>query len=196
MRQLGAPKDPQDRIDTVRGMFHCRGAIATKLSGTRGPSAWVWLKLASPVLAESAGLSLPPGELGRAGEQLVAEHMRKVSGHEFLFISEYPVSVRPFYHMRCEDDPTSTKSYDLLWNGLEITTGAQREHRYDILVAQSLEKGLSPDSIADYLGFFKFGCPPHGGFGFGLARLTMTLLGIQNIRDVAFVARDPDRLRP
>ena len=147
-------------------------------------------------LAQSAGLPLPPGELGRSGEQLVAEHMRKVSGHEFLFISEYPVSVRPFYHMRYEDDPNCTKSYDLLWNGLEITTGAQREHRYDILVAQSVEKGLSPESIGDYLNFFKFGCPPHGGFGFGLARLTMTLLGIQNIRDVVFVARDPSRLRP
>lgn len=147
-------------------------------------------------LAESRGISLPDDELGRAGEQMVAEHMRRVSGHEFLFISEYPVSVRPFYHMRCEDDPTSTRSYDLLWNGLEITTGAQREHRYDILVAQSVEKGLSLESIGDYLNFFKFGCPPHGGFGFGLARLTMTLLGIQNIRDVALVARDPGRLRP
>ncbi len=147
-------------------------------------------------IAESAGVPLPPGELGRAGEQVVAEHVRKAYGHEFLFISEYPVDVRPFYHMRCKDDPTSTKSYDLLWNGLEITTGAQREHRYDVLVAQSLEKGLSPDSIEDYLGFFKFGCPPHGGFGFGLDRLTMTLLSLQNIRDVAFVARDPGRLRP
>lgn len=147
-------------------------------------------------IAESAGIPIPPGELGRAGEQFVAEQVRKESGHDFLFISEYPANVRPFYHMRCEDDPTSTKSYDLLWNGLEITTGAQREHRYDILVAQSVEKGLSPDSVEDYLDFFKFGCPPHGGFGFGLARLTMKLLGIQNIRDVAFVARDPNRLRP
>ena len=124
------------------------------------------------------------------------QSMWKEVGHEFLFISEYPVTVLPFYHMRCEHDPALMKSYDLLWNGLEITTSAQCEHRYDILVAQAVEKGLSPDTIKDYLSFFQFGCPPHGGFGLDLARLTMTLLGIQHIRDVAFVARDPGRLRP
>ena len=147
-------------------------------------------------IAESAGVLLPPWELGRAGEQIVAKHIKDETGHEFLFIHEYPVDVRPFYHMRCEDDPTVTKSYDLFWNGLEITTGAQREHRYDILAQQSAEKGLSPDTIEDYLTFFKFGCPPHGGFGFGLARLTMTLLRVENIREVTFVARDPARLQP
>ncbi len=147
-------------------------------------------------MAAAAGASLPPDELGRTGEQRVAEHVRQESGHEFLFMSEYPVTVRPFYHMRCEHDSTLTKRYDLLWKGLEITTGAQREHRYDILGAQAVEKGLCPDSIQDCLDFFKFGGPPHGGLGWGLARLAMTLLDIQNIRDVAFVAQDPGRLRP
>ena len=136
------------------------------------------------------------GDIDPQGERLLCEYARKEFGHEFFFVTDYPVDVRPFYHMRKDDNPTETKSFDLLWKWMEITTGAQREHRYDILVNQALEKGVSLESIQFYLDFFKFGCPPHGGFGFGLARLLAAMLNQKSIRDVVFLHRGPNRLIP
>ena len=86
-------------------------------------------------------------------------------------MTDYPSTVRPFYHMRHPDDPTLTRSFDLLWRGLELTTGAQREHRHDVLLAQAKDKSVDPGPISYYLDFFRYGAPPHGGFGFGLTRL-------------------------
>ncbi|MBI2523773.1 aspartate--tRNA(Asn) ligase, partial [Candidatus Peregrinibacteria bacterium] len=123
-------------------------------------------------------------------------HMKEKTGHEFVFVTDYPSSVRPFYHMRHTDRPTLTKSFDLLWKGLEVTTGAQREHRYDILVKQAKEKGLSPDPIRHYLDCFRFGCPPHGGYGFGLTRMLMVLLHAKSVREVTVLYRGPNRLAP
>ncbi len=135
-------------------------------------------------------------DLGTEDERTLGAHVLEEHHHEFVFVTDYPAAIRPFYHMRLEQDPATTKSYDLLWNGLEVTTGAQREHRYETLVRQAREKGLSLEPIQDYLGFFRFGCPPHGGFGFGLTRMLMILLGISNVREVTFVPRDPNRLNP
>lgn len=150
-------------------------------------------------IVAQAGHILPPegkGDLDPQGERLVAAHVQERFGHEFAFVTEYPTSVRPFYHMRMEGDPSKTKSFDLLWKGLEITTGAQREHRYDVLLSQVIEKGLTPETISYYLDFFRFGCPPHGGLGFGLTRMIMVLLGISNVREVTYVYRGPTRLTP
>jgi aspartyl-tRNA synthetase len=144
---------------------------------------------------------LPPedtkkGDIDPQGERLLCEYAREEFGHEFIFVTDYPVDVRPFYHMRKEDEPNETKSFDLLWKWMEITTGAQREHRYAVLVEQATEKGVSLESIQFYLDFFKFGCPPHGGFGFGLARLLAAMLNQKSIRDVVFLHRGPNRLIP
>ena len=92
--------------------------------------------------------------------------------------------------------PGKTRSFDLLWKGVEITTGAQREHRHERLLAQAAEKGVSRESIGFYLDFFRYGCPPHGGLGLGLARLMMLLLGLPSIREASFVFRGPTRLEP
>ena len=132
----------------------------------------------------------PPSE--RALSALVAEE----SGSEFVFVTDYPTSVRPFYHMRHEDEPTLTKSFDLLWRGIELTTGAQREHRYEQLLAQAREKNVEVAPIQYYLDFFRYGAPPHGGFGFGLTRLLMQMLGQDNVREVTFLYRGPNRLEP
>jgi aspartyl-tRNA synthetase len=132
----------------------------------------------------------PPSE--RALSQLISER----HGHEFCFVTDYPASVRAFYHMRHEDDPALTKSFDLLWRGIEVTTGAQREHRYERLLAQAEERGVEVDSIQYYLDFFRYGAPPHGGFGFGLTRLLMQMLGQENVREVTFLYRGPHRLTP
>ncbi len=136
------------------------------------------------------------GDLDPEGERIVARHIEAKYNHEFVFITEYPISVRPFYHMRFEDRPQITKSFDLVWKGLEITTGAQREHRYDVLVQQAQEKGLSLAPIQFYVDIFKYGCPPHGGFGFGLTRMLMIMLGIKNVREVTYLYRGPNRLAP
>jgi aspartyl-tRNA synthetase len=98
--------------------------------------------------------------------------------------------------MRCENDPSTTKSFDLLWKGLEVTTGAQREHRLDVLERQAIEKGLSLNGIRFYLDFFKYGCPPHGGLGFGLTRMLMALFGVGNVREVTYLYRGPNRVTP
>lgn len=136
------------------------------------------------------------GDLDPHGERLMCEYALTELGHEFIFITDYPIDVRPFYHMRKEDQPSETKSFDLLWKWMEITTGAQREHRYDVLVRQAAEKGVDLASIQFYLDFFKYGCPPHGGFGFGLARLLAAMLNRKSIRDVVFLHRGPNRLVP
>ena len=122
--------------------------------------------------------------------------MTREQGHEFTFVTDYPTSVRPFYHMRYDEQPTLTKSFDLLWRGIELTTGAQREHRYEMLLAQAAEKGVDVESIQYYLDFFRYGPPPHGGFGFGLTRLLMQMLGQENVREVTFLYRGPHRLEP
>ena len=136
------------------------------------------------------------GDIDPQGERLICEYAQEKYGHEFIFITDYPEDIRPFYHMRQSNKPELTKSFDLLWKWMEITTGAQREHRYDVLVKQATEKGVSIESIQFYLDFFKFGCPPHGGFGFGLARLLAAMLNQKSIRDVVFLHRGPNRLIP
>jgi nondiscriminating aspartyl-tRNA synthetase len=132
----------------------------------------------------------PPSE--RALSAIVAER----HGHEFAFVTDYPTTVRPFYHMRHAENQALTKSFDLLWRGIELTTGAQREHRYEQLLAQAEAKGVETGSIQYYLDFFRYGAPPHGGFGFGLTRLLMQMLGQDNVREVTFLYRGPHRLTP
>lgn len=136
------------------------------------------------------------GDLDPQGERLLGKYVHDKYGHEFVFVTDWPITVRPFYHMRYPDNPELTRSYDLLWKGLEITTGAQREHRYDILVKQAQEKGINLDPIKFYLDIFKYGTPPHGGYGFGLTRMLMQMLGIKNVREVTFLYRGPNRLTP
>lgn len=130
------------------------------------------------------------------GERQIAAYVAETFDHEFVFLTDYASSIRPFYHMRREGDPTITNSYDLIWRGTEITTGAQREHRVEILEAQAREKGLDPDELSFYLDFFRYGVPPHGGFGMGLQRVMMLLLHQPNLREVTYLFRGPNRLAP
>ena len=136
-----------------------------------------------------------PGDIDPAGERLLARWALDTRGSEFIFLTDYPSSLRPFYHMRYEGEPTITKSFDLMWKGIEITTGAQREHRLPQLTRQAGEAGLL-QSVSYYLDFFRYGCPPHGGFGLGLARLVMLALGLPSIREATFLHRGPNRLTP
>ncbi len=126
-------------------------------------------------------------------EKLAYRYAMEEFNSEFIFITEFPKDKRAFYHMR--DEAGVPLGYDLIWRGVEITTGAQREHRYDILKQQALEKGLA-DDVKFYLEFFKYGCPPHGGFGIGVDRLTMLLLNLESLKEAMFIFRGPNRLNP
>ena len=132
------------------------------------------------------------GDLTTEAERLTKQLAKDMFDHEFLFITDYDAAERAFYHMR--DENGVPQGYDLIWRGVEITTGAQREHRYEILKAQAEEKGLAED-VKFYLEFFKYGCPPHGGFGLGIDRLTMLFLGL-SIKEAEFLFRGPNRLTP
>ena len=131
-------------------------------------------------------------DLTTEAEKLCEKYAKEKYGHEFIFVTDYGARKRAFYHMRKDGVP---QGYDLIWKGVEITTGAQREHRYDVLKAQAEEKGLAKD-VEFYLQFFRYGCPPHGGFGLGIDRITMNLLELQNIKESMFLFRGPDKLTP
>ena len=130
------------------------------------------------------------------GERQISAYVLEEFGHEFVFLTDYSSSIRPFYHMRHADDAGLTNSYDLIFNGVEISTGAQREHRIDVLEAQARDKGLDPEELGFYLDFFRYGVPPHGGFGMGLSRVIMLLLHQANLREVTYLFRGPTRLLP
>jgi aspartyl-tRNA synthetase len=168
----------------------------TVVTVPRVPFPRLTLADALSVSAAVSGSGSVRGDLDPAGERAVSIRVLAETGHEFAFVTEYPASVRPFYHLRPSGKPHLTASFDLLWKGLEITTGAQREHRYEVLRSQAAEKGLIPEPMRWYLDCFRYGCPPHGGFGLGLGRLLMVMLGLDSIRDATFLFRGPNRLVP
>lgn len=131
-------------------------------------------------------------DLTTEAERLSYRYAMDEFNSEFIFVTDFPKEKRAFYHMRKNDVP---EGYDLIYRGVEITTGAEREHRYDVLVKQAKEKGLDKD-VEFYLEFFKYGCPPHGGFGIGVDRLTMLVLGLPSIKESMLLFRGPNRLNP
>ncbi|WP_341782954.1 aspartate--tRNA(Asn) ligase [Leucobacter weissii] len=149
-------------------------------------------------IVKDRGYEVPraDADMDPEGERRIAAYVDEELSHDFVFLTDYDASIRPFYHMRHEGDPALTKSYDLIYRGVEISTGAQREHRVDVLEAQAREKGLEPAELGFYLDFFRYGVPPHGGFGMGLGRVLMLLLKQSSIREVTYLFRGPTRLLP
>ncbi|PIR97917.1 MAG: aspartate--tRNA(Asn) ligase [Candidatus Colwellbacteria bacterium CG10_big_fil_rev_8_21_14_0_10_42_22] len=170
--------------------------LGRKLVVPKRPFPQIEFFEAKKVLKSMGLKSDKPEDLSPEEERAISKYVMEQHGHEFVFVTNWPVSARPFYHMRFEDEPELTKSFDLLWNGLEVTTGAQREHRYNVLIKQAKEKGLSTKSLKYYLDFFKYGCPPHGGLGMGASRMLMKLVGANNVREVTFLYRGVNRLTP
>ena len=131
-------------------------------------------------------------DLDAESEKIIGEYIKEKFKEDFVFVTEYPFEVRPFYHMKKGE--RKTKSFDILYNGVEIATGAQREHRIDILEKQAKEKKIKLDPI--YASIFKYGAIPHGGVGFGLDRITQKMLNLENIKEAILLPRDPERLTP
>ena len=148
------------------------------------------------ILAKKGHVISHKEDLDPEGERILSAHIKERYGHEFVFVTDYPAEVRAFYHMRHPDRPDLTMSFDLLWKGLEITTGAQREHRYEKLKEQATDRGFAHSPLKHYFNFFRYGCPPHGGCGVGLTRLLMIILGRKNVREVTFLYRGMNRLTP
>lgn len=162
------------------------------------PFPRVTMKEVYKILEEELDYPLDEGaDLDTEAENLLSAYMMKKNNHQFFFVKDYPSDVRPFYSMHKADDPTYSETYDLYYKDVEITSGAMREHRPDILAKQIADKGIDPKTMEEnYINFFKYGCPPHGGFGIGLDRLTMLMLDIPTIKEAMFVFRGPDRLNP
>ncbi len=129
-------------------------------------------------------------------EEIICEYAKNTFGSEFLFITHYPSAKRPFYAMDDADSPEFALSFDLLFRGLEITTGGQRIHDYNMQVEKMKARGLDPEDFASYLMIHKHGMPPHGGLGIGLERLLMRILNLPNVRQTALFPRDLTRLEP
>jgi len=126
----------------------------------------------------------------------LAAHVKEETGSDFFFLNRFPSSVKPFYVMRVDDDPDYARSVDLVYKGLELSSGGEREHRHERIVSQIKEKGYSTKGLEWFTEPFRYGVPPHGGFSFGIERFTAYLLGIENVKEAALFPRDPDRLIP
>ncbi len=185
----GLTKVKEKYGEKIKEIFGTEVVIPTK------PFPRMKLKDLYQEMHDKYGFDIPEhdiGDMNAEAEKLTFKIAQEKFNSEFMFITDYAATKRPFYHMR--DENGVLQGYDLIWRGTEITSGAQREHRYEKLVENANEKGLK-DDVKFYLQFFKYGCPPHGGFGIGLDRLTMLLLGL-TIKETQFIFRGPNRLNP
>lgn len=152
---------------------------------------------AKRLAAEAYGYAIrEPYDLEPEEEQHIGRYAKEVWGSDFVFVTHYPGRKRPFYTMDDPEDPRYTLSFDLLFRGVEITTGGQRIHNYGQQVEKLKARGMEPEDFSGYLLFHKHGAPPHGGLGIGLERLTMQLCGLDNIRRASLFPRDRTRLEP
>ncbi len=130
------------------------------------------------------------------GERLATEYVKKNYGTDLVFLTHYPTSARPFYTMPNSENPAVTDSFDLVFRGLEITTGGQRMHNYDMLTSNMKKLGMHIDEKDGYLMVFKYGMPPHGGLAIGLERMTAKILGLNNVKEASLFPRDRKRSSP
>ena len=137
-----------------------------------------------------------PFDLEPEEEVLISQYFKEEADADFVFVTHYPSKKRPFYAMDDPADDTYTLSFDLLFRGMEITTGGQRIHDYNMLVDKIAKRGMTEEGMEAYMSIFKHGTPPHGGLGLGLERLTMKLLGEENVRETTMFPRDLSRLEP
>ncbi len=180
-------KELKKRVPDILSFFNARIEIPKKIPR-------LTLEEINKIL-EKKGVETEEDDLTPQGEKVICEYAKEKWNSEFVFVTEFPFATKPFYVLRKADDPSKAWSFDLLYRGLEITTGGLREHRYEERVKNIKEKGLDPKQFY-HLNFFKYGMPPHGGLAIGIERLTMKILGLENVREAALLPRDPDRLIP
>jgi len=146
---------------------------------------------------EKLGRKVPRNEdIDEVSQRALSEHVKKETGSEFFFLNRFPSAAKPFYVMHVDDEPEFARSVDLVYRGLELSSGGQREHRHDRIVAQIKEKGFDAAGLRWFTEPFRYGVPPHGGYSFGIERFVAYLLGIQNIKEAVLFPRDPETLQP
>ncbi len=171
--------------------FELLGAVLPKISGTIPAISF---KEAKQITEKISGKKTDPMDLEPEEERILSEYAQKELGSEFLFVRGYPTKKRPWYTMPDSEDPQYTKSFDLLFRGVEITSGGQRIHNYEQLVQSIKSKGIDPDNFKFYLMAFQYGMPPEGGIGIGLERVTAKLLGVANTKEATLFPRDMKRI--
>ncbi len=143
-------------------------------------------------IVNSKGVNMRHGEdLSRAAEKAIGKHM-----DNYYFITGWPTDIKPFYVMPSEEDPAKSCAFDLMYKDLEISSGAQRLHKHDLLVERIKKQGLNPNSFEKYLAAFEYGMPPHAGWGLGADRFNMCITGLKNIRETVLFPRDRRRVTP
>lgn len=154
------------------------------------------IKEAAGILEKYGNKLKEDGDIDPEGERILGKYVKEKYGSDFFFLTEFPWSIAQFYHMKKESDKNVTNRADLIYKGLEITTLAQREHRYSVLISQLEEKGLDPEKFKFYTDFFRYGVPPHGGSGTGLERIVKQMLNLENVAEATLLPRTPGRLTP
>ena len=148
-------------------------------------------------ILKDLGKPLPEGgDLNREAEEVLGEYVKKKFKNEFFFVNRFPFDVKPFYVMRVDDEPKWARSIDLMFKGMELSSGGQREHRHEKIILQAKEKGINADELKWFTEVFKYGVPSMGGFSLGIERFTMKLLDIDNVREATLFPRDPERILP
>jgi nondiscriminating aspartyl-tRNA synthetase len=205
--EMGFIKDEFDLMDLEEGLLNhvfahlnktCAGELLmynkTLPESIKIPR--IPLSKAQELLFEKFGKRSPAGNIDAEGEVIFSKYVKETYNSDFVFLTKYPISKRPMYTMPDDEFTDMTKSFDLIYKGLEITTGGQRIHDYEMLKANIIKFDLKPEDFSFYLDSFKYGMPPHGGFAIGLERLTMKILDLENIREATLLPRDMKRLEP
>jgi nondiscriminating aspartyl-tRNA synthetase len=157
----------------------------------------ITLSEAFEILKNEYGKVLQEGEdIDSEGERMIGEYAKKKYGSDLVFLTHYPTAVRAFYSLPSPENPKLSESYDLVFRGLEIASGAERVHEYQMLVDILKGRGLDPAQFSDYLEIFKNGAPRHGGWGLGSERIVQKLLGLETIKEAILYPRDVKRLTP
>ena len=167
-----------------------------ELEELKTPFPRITIKEAAEILKKYGNKLKDDGDIDPEGERIMGQYVKEKYGSDFFFLTEFPWSIAQFYHMKKEGNEDVTNRADLIYKGLEITTLAQREHRYDVLIKQLNEKNLDPEKFKFYTDFFRYGVPPHGGSGTGLERIVKQMLNLENVAEATLLPRTPDRLVP
>ena len=168
------------------------GAIAP----LQGAIPRIRLSDAIAILRKEFGKETEGEDIDAEGERMISEYVSKTFGSDFVFLTHYPAALRPFYSMPSKDDPKYTETFDLIFRGVEIASGGQRIHEYAQLVDTLKGRGMDPNPFKDYLDIFRYGVPPHGGWGLGSERIIQKLLGLGSIKEAVLFPRDVKRLSP
>ncbi len=184
---------------TLAKIFEKYGEQVKELFGVEikvpeGDFPMITVKEAKEKLAKTDVPSKSAGDFSPEEEKEMGRIMEEETGYEFFFMVDYPHARRAFYHMKSEQDPTLALGFDLFWKGLEVTTGAQREHRADVLRENAKERNISGANMDAYFEYFDYGCPPHGGFAIGTERFLMKMLGLESILEATYLPNTPNRL--